>query len=215
MAILPLLVGRFKVARAAGVPIPSVSKQVGEGLRFLWHQRLLRLLALMPLVATKQWSLSPTGYGALAGALGVGGLVGTLSVSTANRLFGRRWVMFANVFLTCSMMAVPAVTANVWAAGAAAFLGGMGRHPVGGQLPQHQPDARERGDDGPLQLGRPAVQLGPLALGAALAGALAQWLGYRPAFGVFAVATAVVIIPFLRTFTPAVLAELESGMSAR
>jgi hypothetical protein len=79
----PLLVGRFKVARAASEPIPSVNKQIAEGLQFLWHQRLLRLLALtvtvlvtcwaawyalMPLVATKTWGLSASGYGALAGS---------------------------------------------------------------------------------------------------------------------------------------------------
>jgi MFS family permease len=229
MATLPLLVGRFRVARAAGEPIPSVSKQVREGLYLLWHQRLLRLLsltvtvlvtcwaawyALMPLVATKTWGLSASGYGALAGALGLGGLVGTFSVSTANRLFGRRWVMFANVFLTSSMVAVPAVVANVWAAGAAAFLGGMG-----GTLWVVNSRSISQMLVSAEMMGRynSVARLsswGPITLGAALAGALAQWLGYRPAFGVFAVATAVVIVPFLRTFTPAVLTELESAMSA-
>jgi MFS family permease len=226
MVVLALLAGRFKVARAAG-PKRSVNGQVGEGLRFVWRQRLLRLLslsvavlvtcwaawyALMPLVATRNWGLGPTGYGALVGALGLGGIVGTFGVSTANRLFGRRRVMFANIFLTCSMVAVPALTANVWAAGAGAFLGGMG-----GTLWM----VNSRGISQTLvsaeMMGRynSAARLsswGPIALGAPLAGALAQWLGYRLAFCVFAVATATVIVPFLRTFTPVVLAELESGM---
>jgi MFS family permease len=229
MAVLPLLVGRFKVVRPAG-PMPSVNRQVGEGLRFLWHQRLLRLLslsvsvlvtcwaawlALMPLVATKRWGLSPTGYGALVGALGLGGIVGTLGVGTANRLFGRRWVMFANIFLTCSMVAVPAVTANVWAAGAGAFLGGMG-----GTLWVVNSRSISQMLVSAEMMGRynSAARLsswGPIALGAPLAGALAQWLGYRLAFGVFAVAAATVIIPFLRTFTPEVLAEVDAGMATR
>lgn len=230
LAILPLLVGRFKIARSAAEPMPSVNEQIGEGLRFLWQQRLLRMLALtvtvlvtcwaawyalMPLVATKKWGLSPTGYGALVGALGLGGLAGTLSVSTANRLFGRRWVMFANVFLTCAMVAIPAVTANVWAAGAGAFLGGMGGTlwVVNSRVISQRLVSSEM--MGRYNAVARLSSWGPIALGAVLAGALAQWLGYRSAFGVFAVATVVVIIPFLRTFTPAVLAELESGMSTR
>jgi hypothetical protein len=56
MAVLPLVVGRFKVARTASEPIPSVNKQIAEGLRFLWHQRLLRLLALTVTVLVTCWA---------------------------------------------------------------------------------------------------------------------------------------------------------------
>jgi hypothetical protein len=128
-----LLVGRFKVARAASEPIPSVNKQIAEG------------------------------------------LVGTFSVSTANRLFGRRWVMFANVFLTSSMVAVPAVTANVWAAGAAAFLGGMGATlwvVNSRSISQMLVSAEMMGRYNSVAR---LTNWGPIALGAALAAALAQW----------------------------------------
>jgi MFS family permease len=230
MVVLPLLVGTFKVKRTAGGPMPSVNSQIGEGLRFLWHQRLLRMFAftvmmlvtcwaawyaLMPLVAIKEWGLGPIGYGALAGALGIGGIAGALGVNTANRLFGRRRVMFSNVFLTCSMVVAPAVTPNAWAVGAAAFLGGMGSamwvvntRSISQMLVS--PEMMGRYNSVAKLFG-----WGSIPLGAALAGGLAQWLGYRFAFGVFAVATTVVIIPFLRTFTPEVLADLESRGSAQ
>jgi len=229
LAIPPLLVGRFKIERPADEPVPSVNKQIVEGLSFLWRQRLLLTMALtvtilvtcwaawfalMPLVATKKWGLSPAGYGALVGAMGAGGIVGIFSVTFANRLFGRRWVMFANVFLTCSMVAVPALTANVWAAGTAAFLGGMGgtlwsvnTRIISQTLVSTEMMGRYNA------VGR-LFAWGSVPLGAALAGGLAQWLGYRLAFGIFAVATTVVIIPFLRNFTPKVLAEVESGIRA-
>lgn len=225
MAVLPLLIGAFKVARAAGEPPPSVHGQIADGLRFLWHQRLLRMFAftvmvlvtcwaawyaLMPLVATRQWGLGPAGYGALAGALGIGGVVGTLLVGPANRLLSRRRVMFSTIFLTSSMVAVPAVTADPWAAGAAAFLGGMGstlwvvnvrsisQLLVGSEMMgRYNSVARLFG-------------WGSIPLGAALAGALAEWLGHRFAFAVFAVATGVSIVPFLRTFTGAVQADLDA-----
>jgi hypothetical protein len=54
---------------------------------------------------------------------------------------------------------------------------------------------------------------GSIPLGAALAGGLAQWLGFRLAFGIFAVATVAVIVPFLRAFTPAVADRLDASMS--
>jgi MFS family permease len=230
VAVLPLLVGRFKITRAVGEPTPSVNQQVGEGLRFLWRQRLLRLLALsvtvlvtcwaawyalMPLVATKLWGLSPIGYGALVGSLGVGGLVGTAIVGTANRLFGRRRVMFANVFLTSSLVAAPAVTSNIWVVGAAAFLGGMG-----GTLWVVNSRSISQQLVSPEMMGRysSAARLfgwGSIPLGAALAGALGQAFGYRVAFAVFAVASLVIIIPFLRVFTTATNAEVEYALSAR
>ena len=221
IVILPLLIGRFKVTRAADTPLPPVNKQVADGLRFLWRQPLLRLFsltvavlitcwaawfALMPLVATKDWGLSPLAYGSMVGALGFGGIVGTLTVRTANRLFGHRLVMFANVFLTSSMVAIPALTANAWAAGAGAFLGGMG-----GTLWVVNSRTISQALVSPEMMGRynsvaRLFSWGPIPLGAALAGGLAQFFGYRLAFGVVAVASLAVIVPFLRVFKPGVLA---------
>ncbi|WP_084337215.1 MFS transporter [Actinomadura oligospora] len=229
-ALLPLLVGRFRVVRADGGPKVSVNRQIGEGVSFLWRHRLLRTLslsvtvlvtcwaawfALMPLVATRVWALSPTGYGALVGALGVGGLVGTLVVGLVNRLLGRRWAMFANIFAAASMVTVPAVTANVWATGAAAFLGGLGStlwvvnaRTIGQTLVP--PDMMGRFSAASRLFG-----WGPLPLGSAAAGALAQAVGYRVAFGAFAVAALTVVVPFLRNLTPEALADVEARMPSR
>ncbi|WP_326813378.1 MFS transporter [Streptomyces scopuliridis] len=228
--ILPFLVGRFRISRQSDRPQLTVHQQIGEGLRFLLNQRLLRMLsltvtglitcwsawfALMPLIATKELGLSADRYGMLVGALGIGGVVGTMSVGLANRLLGRRWVMFGNVFLTASMVAVPALTSNVWAIGAAAFLGGMG-----GTLWAVNSRSISQTLVGAEMMGRysAAARLfswGFIPVGAAVSGALAQWLGYRVTFGLFAVATAVVIVPFLRVFTPKVLTEVEARISAR
>ncbi|WP_245715977.1 MFS transporter [Micromonospora peucetia] len=228
--ILPFLVGRFRIERQSGQPRLTVHQQIGEGLRFLWNQRLLRMLsltvtglvtcwsawfALMPLIATKELGLSADRYGMLVGALGVGGVVGTMSVGLANRLFGRRWVMFGNIFFSASMVAVPALTRNVWAIGAAAFLGGMG-----GTLWVVNSRSISQTMVGAELMGRysAAARLfswGSIPVGAAASGALAQWLGYRVTFGLFAVATTVVIVPFLRIFTPKVLTEVEARIAAR
>lgn len=173
---LVFLVGRFRVVRAASdAPRASIHQQIREGLRFLWEQRPLRVmtllvtvlcslwgawLALMPLYATQQMGLTTANYGLLVGALGVGGSCGTALVSTCNRLFGRRRVMFANIFLTSAMVAIPAVSTNVWAIGAGAVLGGLGGGLWVGQLADRQPDTGQRGHDGPLQRGVSTVRLG-------------------------------------------------------
>ncbi len=138
-----LLVGRFRAARETPVPDrpESVNRQIADGLRHLWQQLLLRTmaliltvlcacwgawLALMPLFATDAMGVSPQEYGAILSALGIGGLVGALVVTRANRLLGRRRVMFADLVGTFVMMAVPALTTSVWGVAAAAFAGGAG-----------------------------------------------------------------------------------------
>jgi predicted MFS family arabinose efflux permease len=225
-ATLALLIGHFRVTRAASQPKPPVHAQVVEGVRFLWHQALLRMMALtvtvlvscwgawfalMPLVATRGMSLTASGYGLLVGALGIGGLTGTLGVGTANRLLGRRRAMSANVFLTAAMVAVPAMTTNVWAIGSAAFLGGMGgtlwtvnsrtlsqRLVPAGMMGRYSSAARLFG-------------WGSIPVGAALAGTLGQTLGYRVTFGVFALAALAIIVPFLRTTPPSALTGLDES----
>lgn len=230
LAIPPLLVGHFRVTKRIGGPFSSVNKQAIEGVRFLWRQRLLRTqvltvsilitcwaawFAIMPLVATRRWGLSPTGYGVLVGVQGFGGIVGAVGAPVANRLFGRRWVMFVTIFFNCSMVSVPAVVANVWAVGAAAFLGGLGgtlwvvnTRIIGRTLVSADLMGRYNA------VGR-LFAWGSIPLGSALAGVLAQLFGYRLALGAFAVVTtAAVIVPFLRIFTREAIADIEARISS-
>lgn len=223
IAVLLLLTGRFRVERAADRPGESVHRQIAEGLKVLWNERVLRLmflvltvlcscwgawLALMPLVATTTMGLDAGGYGVLLSALGVGGLAGVLTVGALNRLLGRRWVMFADLLGTLAMVAVPALTTNMAAVAAAAFLGGMGgtlwtvnsRTIVQLLVPSEMM--------GRFNAAARLFSWGALPLGAAVVGLLAEWSGHRVALGAFALATAALIVPFLRTFTPGVLAAI-------
>ncbi|MEU0935277.1 MFS transporter [Embleya sp. NPDC005971] len=220
--LLLLLTGRF---RAAGRDDPgagtstdpdSVARQIGAGLRFLWRDRLLRTmsliltvlcaswggwLALMPLVAHDVMRLSAREYGVVLSALGVGGLLGALLVGWLNRLIGHRRVMLADLVGTFAMMAVPAVTTDLWAVAGAAFVGGLG-----GTL--WSVDARLIGQNlvPEHMMGRysGAARLlgwGAMPLGAGLIGGLAQCFGVRAAFVVFAVAVAATIPVYLRVVT--------------
>ncbi|WP_329418007.1 MFS transporter (plasmid) [Streptomyces sp. NBC_00704] len=224
--VLLLLAGRFRAApdtsRAGAGAGESVNRQISGGLRYLWQHTLLRTmsliltvlcacwgawLALMPLYATDVMQLSPRQYGTLLSALGIGGLTGALAVTRVNRTLGRRWVMFADLVGTFAMMAVPALTTDLWAVAGAAFVGGMGgtlwtvnARTIGQRL---VPDSL---------LGRYTAvsrlfSWGAMPIGAGAMGLLAEWIGLRLAFLVFAAFVAVAVVPFLRVLTRPALAE--------
>ncbi len=223
MLVLLFLVGRFAPNPGGERPVGSVHGRIGEGLAHLWRQPMLRgmallltvlcacwgaWLALMPLVATDLLDLSAAEYGALMSALGAGGIVGALTVGWVNRLLGRRWAMFADLLGTAAMMAAPVLSSNVWVVGAAAFLGGMG----GTLWTVNTRTITQRMVPGAM-LGRFSSVFrlfgwGAMPLGAALVGVLAEVVGVRVAFGVFAVAVLLAVVPFLRVVTPAALAAV-------
>lgn len=225
LATLLFLVGKFRMRRATDAPRASVHAQIGDGLKFLWNERLLRFmalvltvlcacwgawLALMPLVATTVMGLDATGYGIVLSALGVGGLVGALAVRPLNRVFGRRTVMFADIAGTFAMVAVPAVTTNLWAVAIAAFLGGTGGTlwTVNSRtISQHLVEAQMMGRYNAVAK---LFSWGAMPLGAGLVGVLAEMFGLRLAFGVFAVATALLVVPFLRVVTPSAFDEVDA-----
>jgi MFS family permease len=216
--VLVPLVGVFRAeGRPAGPaqsgPAPSVHADIRAGLGFLWGNRVLRTmaltltvmcacwgawLALIPLAATRSMGADDGRYGMLMSALGLGGVVGALTVTPVNRLLGRKWAMFADLAGTLVLVATPWLTSSIALNTGAAFLGGMGgvlwsvnSRTIGQTL---VPDAL---------LGRYTAALrmfswGALPLGSALAGVLAQWAGLSAAFAVFALAAAAVIVPFFR-----------------
>ncbi|MEV7614097.1 MFS transporter [Streptomyces sp. NPDC089799] len=224
--ILVLLVGRFKPEADDSRPAGTVNRRIGEGIRFLWRQRLLRLmalalsvlsacwgawLALMPLVATSLMDLDVSEYGILLSALGAGGLVGALTVTTVNRLLGRRWSMFADLVGTAAMVATPVVSTSLWVVAAGAFLGGMGGilWTVNSRTISQRlvPDSMFGRYNAAARL----FSWGAMPLGAGLVGVLAEWFGIRTAFAVFTVATLLIIVPFLRTVTPKALADADAA----
>ncbi|RKT82192.1 Predicted arabinose efflux permease, MFS family [Saccharopolyspora antimicrobica] len=224
--VLVLLVGRFRVPREANEQRESVSRQIGSGLRYVWNQQLLRLmalvltvlcscwgawLALMPLMATTELGLDAREWGMLLSALGIGGLVGALTVTTVNRLIGRRWALFADLIGTLAMVVTPVLTTELWILAAGAFLGGMG-----GTLWVVNARTIAQYLVEPEMMGRYSsvarlFSWGAMPIGAGLVGLLAEIFGMRAAFIIFAVAVLITIPPFLRTVTPQVLAAVDEA----
>ncbi|WP_255953355.1 MFS transporter [Streptomyces odontomachi] len=213
---LLLLSGRFRADHGAAAPA-SVNARIAEGVRYLWQHHLLRTLALIltvlcgvwggwlaliPLYAKTEMGLGAGEYGLVLSALGVGGLVGALTVTTVNRLLGIGWAMFADLLGTAAMVALPALTAQTWAVAAGAFLGGMG-----GTLWTVNSRTLSQRLVPDEMLGRfsAASRLfswGAMPIGAALMGLIGELAGLRAAFAVFTVATAATLVPFLRTVMP-------------
>lgn len=225
-AVLVLLVGRFSPRPDGSAPTGSVHQRIVEGLRTLWRQPLLRLmaltltvlcacwgawLALMPLVATTIMGLDAQGYGILVSALGLGGLTGALTVRLVNRVFGRRWSMFADLIGTAAMVAAPVLTTNIWLVAASAFAGGLGGTlwTVNSRtISQHLVPTELMGR---YNAAARLFSWGAMPIGAGLGGLLAELVDLRAAFLFFAVATLALVVPFLRTFTPGTLAAADAA----
>jgi MFS family permease len=226
---LLFLVGRFRPRVDLDKPRPSVNSQIGEALRFLWQQRVLRVmtllvavlcslwgawLGLMPLYATQDMGISAATYGLLVGALGAGGTVGSVVVGRLNRVFGRRQVMFANIPFTAAMVAFPAVSTNVWLVGLGAFLGGLG----GGLWVVNARTVSQTLVETEMMGRYSAVSRmfgwGASPVGAAVAGLLAEGFGVQLAFVVFTGIALIVIVPFMRDFSPAVAADIDARLAA-
>lgn len=225
--LLTMLVGNF-------TPTPRTERrpareEIREGLRFLLGHPLLRSMAVLITVMAGCWSAwyalipvyavgGPLGldarqYGFLLTCLGAGGVIGTVLVGPVNRLIGRRWSMFVDIIGTALMVGIPAVLpaapGSAWPIGVAAFAAG-----VGGTMWTVNSRVITQSVVPDEMLGRfnaasRLISWGMLPVAAAIAGGLAQLLGYRVAFGFFAVLCVLLVYPFLKVVTPARLAEAD------
>jgi MFS family permease len=215
MLLLLSLTGTFKANRVRN---SSITGDIGEGVKYLLKHRLLRTLTLLVGVMVACWSawlsilvvfvvepgpvgLDEWGYGLLLGGIGVGGLIGAMIVEPAVRLLGRRLVIGADILGTLIMMLVPALSTNPILIGIAAVIGGMGGtmwSVVVATLRQKiVPDELQGRVSGAMRL----IGWGTLPLGAAFAGISAQAFGVEAVFGISAMLTALLFIPFFRIIT--------------
>ncbi|HEY2957481.1 MAG TPA: MFS transporter [Actinomycetota bacterium] len=99
--LIAVLRGRFQVERPAAAPPTTLRAEIAEGVRWLWRNRLLRILALalglmnltltatesiLVLFAQERLGLGPVGYGALLSSIAVGGIAASL---VADRVVAR------------------------------------------------------------------------------------------------------------------------------
>ncbi|MDQ3469533.1 MAG: MFS transporter [Actinomycetota bacterium] len=207
-AVLMLLVGRFRPARAA---TPTrIRSDIAEGVRYLAGHRLLRTLAVcvgisnlastatfavFPLYAVEPgpMGLSGAGFGVLLATLAAGSVLGSLVVARIERRLGRRWTLLvAMSSFPLLFLALAATSSAVWIA-AAFFVGsalGVGWNIVTVSLRQRiVPDHLL----GRVNSGYRLLAWGTMPLGAALGGAVGSRWGVDAVFWTSTVLSAVCI----------------------
>lgn len=204
VGVLLFVPGQFKIERELNTTIRA---DIAEGLRFLWGNRLLRTLATMVglfNVATtaamavlvlfavgpkSAMGLSQEAYGLLLAATAAGSVIGSFLAEWVTRVLGRARALAISLVGGALFLGIPALTANPYVIGAGFFVGGIGVmfwNVVTVSFRQRiTPDRLLGRVNSCYRL----VAWGTMPLGAALGGLLAQWLGLRTVFAVFAVLT--------------------------
>lgn len=219
-AAILLIGGSYKAPSYTSDKPQSIMAEIASFLRYVWPDRLLRALVVIVGVMNLGWSawmsimvlyvvtpgpggLSEFGYGIMLTSIGIGGLVGTLIAVPLVKRFGRRWAIGADIVGTFVMLAIPAITANPWAIGAAAVIGGIGGAMwsivVSSIRQQVVPDDMLGRTSGVFRL----FGYGALPLGSVLAGFIAEISGIPLVFMLCAALTLFLLWPFQRDITPA------------
>ncbi|CAN5356067.1 MFS transporter [soil metagenome] len=208
IAALALVEGPFRLAR--GTPT-TVRADIGEGLRFLWHHRLLRRFAMMTglfnFATSAVWAvlvlhlvgpqsavgLSEPGYGVLLTAVAVGSLLGSFIAERAEQRLGRARSLLLAYLTGALLVAVPGLTTDPLVIGMVFALGGTGMviaNVIVVSLRQQLTPDRLLGR---VNSGYRLVAWGTMPLGAAAGGLLGQVAGLRAVFLVMGVLTACVV----------------------
>jgi MFS family permease len=210
-----LLVGLPGSYRPERTTRTTLRADIGEGLRFLWHDRLLRTLALM--VGASNFAsnaafavfvlyavgpdsplgLSEPAYGVLLTTMAVGAFAGSFVAERVVAFVGRARVLMLTVLTTAALIGVPAVTTSPWVIGVVNVAGGAGIalwNVVTLSLRQRiTPDALL----GRLNSCYRLVAWGTMPLGAAAGGLLGEAFGLRTVFVVMAAVSAATLLGML------------------
>ena len=114
-ALVLAMRGRFRPEKPEGAPRTTLRAEIGEGLRWLWGHRLLRVLAMMLGVSNAMYAatdaiwvlfvqdvlgLGSVGFGILVASGSAGGLIGSL---TADRIIARLGPAGRHTRVSCSL----------------------------------------------------------------------------------------------------------------
>ena len=201
---LLLVPGAFRTERKQKT---TLRFDIGEGLRYLWNQKILRTLAVMTGVfnfassaafavlvlfavgPASEMKLSEVGFGLLLTASALGAFVGSFISEWAEAKLGRSKSLALTILGSALLVGAPAVTDNPYILGALLFVGGtliMLWNIITVSLRQRIAPARLLGR---VNSAYRLLAWGTMPLGAAAGGLLAQWLGLQAMFGIMGVLT--------------------------
>lgn len=201
---LLLVPGAFRIEREQKT---TLRFDIGEGLRFLWNQKILRTLAVMTGVfnfassaafavlvlfavgPASEMKLSEVGFGLLLTTSALGAFVGSFISEWAEAKLGRSKSLGLTILGSATLVGAPAMTDNPYILGAFLFVGGMLImlwNIITVSLRQRIAPARLLGR---VNSAYRLLAWGTMPLGAAAGGLLAQWLGLQAMFGIMGVLT--------------------------
>jgi len=185
----------------------TLRTDIGEGLRFLWNQKILRTLAVMTGVfnfassaafavlvlfavgPASEMKLSEVGFGLLLTTSALGAFVGSLIAERVEAKLGRSKSLMLTIFGAALFVGAPAVTDNPYILGPLFFVGGVLIvlwNVITVSLRQRISPNRLLGR---VNSAYRLLAWGTMPLGAAAGGLLAQWLGLQVMFGIMGVLT--------------------------
>jgi MFS family permease len=225
---LTLVTGTFRPERSG--PPTRLTTDIAEGLRYLWHHRVLRTLAIMVgvlnLASTAAFAvvvlyavspgpmgLSEAGFGILLTTFAIGSLLGSFVAAPLEARFGRVPILFTGVALVSIMFAVPAFTTSALVVGGAYVVTGLSVvvwNVITVSLRQRiVPDELL----GRLNAAYRLLAWGSQPIGALLGGVIGAWLGL-PAVFLLAGALGLTLLATRAVLTEHALAEAESSGGA-
>jgi MFS family permease len=223
-----LLHGSFRAGSGSGErPVHSTLRaDIAEGLRFLWHHRLLRALAAMTgaynfatnatfavlvLYATgpaSAMNLSKQGYGLLLATTAAGSVLGSFVAERVTNRLGRARALALSIPGGALLVGIPAVTTSPYLVGAGFFLGGVANiiwNVIAVSLRQQLTPDRLLGR---VNSAYRLLAWGVMPVGAAAGGLLAQAVGLRAVFVVMA-AVMLAMLVGMRVVTDRRMADAE------
>ena len=201
---LLLIPGAFRTEREQRT---TLRFDIGEGLRFLWNQKILRTLAVMTGVfnfassaafavlvlfavgPASEMELSEVGFGLLLTTSALGAFVGSFISEWAEAKLGRSKSLALTIFGAALFVGAPAVTDNPYVLGPIFFVGGMLIvlwNVITVSLRQRITPNRLLGR---VNSAYRLLAWGTMPLGAAVGGLLGLWLGLQAMFGIMGVLT--------------------------
>ena len=180
---------------------------IGEGLRFLWNQKILRTLAVMTGVfnfasnaafavlvlfavgPASEMGLSEVGFGLLLTASALGALVGSFIAERVEARLGRSKSLALTIFGGAMFVGAPALTDNPYVLGPLLFVGGATIVMWNVATVSFRQRITPDGLLGRVNSAYRLLAWGTMPLGAAAGGLLAQWLGLQVMFAIMGMLT--------------------------
>ncbi|MGX9898708.1 MFS transporter [Arthrobacter sp. SA17] len=225
LGLLLLLRGTFSVNNGSSSTLRS---EIAEGLRFLWHNQILRTFAIMVGIfnfassatftilvlhavgPASSLQLSEPGYALLFTSVAAGTLVGSLAAAWVEQRLGRSLSLAVALTGSTSIYAVLIFSINPIVIGAGFFAGGIAIalwNVIAVSLRQRiTPDHLL----GRINSSNRLLAWGTLPLGAAAGGLIAQYFGFQAVFVSMGLLT-VSMLPALASITDKKLENAERG----